>query len=144
MARSKMVLVGVDGSALSHRALRWAFELCADRGDKLLAVSTWEPSLFVDGAPRTPRETGGDSAAIQRTRSALAKAVDDLAGDFPQVTVRQRVLVGSPALELVKLSEHADLLVVGARGHGALAGILLGSVSQYVLAHSTCSVTVVR
>ena len=60
------------------------------------------------------------------------------------MTLRQRVVSGNAGEELVKLTEHADMCVVGARGHGGLVGMLVGSVSQHVLAHSLCSVVVVR
>jgi nucleotide-binding universal stress UspA family protein len=54
------------------------------------------------------------------------------------------VAEGPPALELLKAAQNADLLVVGSRGHGAFAGMLLGSVSEHCVAHSSCPVVVVR
>ncbi len=65
-------------------------------------------------------------------------------GDSPLVTIRRQVLQGHPVDELVRLSETAELVVVGARGYGAIAGMLLGSVSRRLVNHSHCSVAVVR
>jgi nucleotide-binding universal stress UspA family protein len=60
------------------------------------------------------------------------------------VQIQRRVTAGNAAQELIDLSEEAGLVVVGAKGHGGFVGMLLGSVSQHVLAHSRCTVVVVR
>ena len=65
-------------------------------------------------------------------------------GDDPPVVAQPRVKRGSPAEVLIEESAGADLLVVGTRGHGGFAGLILGSVSQHVAAYAKCSVTVVR
>ena len=85
--------------------------------------------------------------AAQHTGSArarLARLVAEVVPEDSKVLIRQRVVQGRPGAELVALSEHAALLVVGAPGHGTIAGAVLGSVSQHVLAHSACTVVVVR
>ncbi|MGW2853670.1 universal stress protein, partial [Streptomyces sp. NPDC001215] len=63
---------------------------------------------------------------------------------YPDVTVRQEVLSGETREVLIEASSGAQLMVVGARGHGGLSGMLLGSVSQAVLHHAHCPVAVVR
>lgn len=77
-------------------------------------------------------------------RTALARAVDDTLGLSPPVWVTQIVRQGRAAAVLVDESTEADLLVVGNRGHGELAGILLSSVSEHCVAHAHCPVVVVR
>jgi nucleotide-binding universal stress UspA family protein len=62
----------------------------------------------------------------------------------PNVTVSVRIIEGSAATTLVDASRRADLVVVGTRGHGELAGLLIGSVSQYCAAHAHCPVVVIR
>jgi nucleotide-binding universal stress UspA family protein len=73
-----------------------------------------------------------------------ADMLKDAAGDLDGVTVETSVSEGEPAAALVEAPANADLLVVGSRGHGELAGILLGSVSEYCAAHADCPVVVVR
>jgi nucleotide-binding universal stress UspA family protein len=74
--------------------------------------------------------------------------VDDIvvpvSARYPSVTVRTRAVEGHPADVLVEASRHADLLVVGSRGHGVLSGIVLGSVSQHCAVHATSPVLVHR
>ena len=76
---------------------------------------------------------------------AMLEAMAEMVGrDHPLVTIQRQVLQGHPVDELIRLSETAELVVVGARGHGAIAGLLLGSVSRRLINHSHCSVAVVR
>ena len=72
------------------------------------------------------------------------ETIRDVLGEDPPVLVQPQVKEGSAAKVLIDLSEEADLLVVGACGHGGFAGMLLGSVSQHVVAHAKCTVVVVR
>ena len=65
-------------------------------------------------------------------------------GKDPDIEVRQVVAEGHPAPILVKASEKADLLVVGSRGHGEFAGMLIGSVSEHCATHASCVVVIVR
>jgi nucleotide-binding universal stress UspA family protein len=78
------------------------------------------------------------------TRSMLSDIVGEAEAEFPTVDIAQRVVAGNAAHELIAMSESADLVVVGAKGHGGFAGMLIGSVSQHVLSHSACTVVVVR
>jgi nucleotide-binding universal stress UspA family protein len=86
----------------------------------------------------------GDYDPEADARSVLVKAVEEITGDKTQVTVETVVLEGPPALELLKVANGAQLLVVGSRGHGALAGMLLGSVSEHCVSHAQCPVVVVH
>jgi nucleotide-binding universal stress UspA family protein len=88
---------------------------------------------------------GADTTQMAENAEAmLQKTLSEVLGDSPSVAVDARVAEGNAAKVLIDLSDSADLLVVGCRGHGGFAGLLLGSVSQQVVAHAQCNVVVVR
>ncbi|MFE7890293.1 universal stress protein [Streptomyces sp. NPDC057412] len=126
------VVVAVDGSPQGERALEFAVAEADLRGAELLAVHVWQP----DYAPAGTR--------VEAAERLLALAVAGFAERYPDVVVRQQVLSGEPREMLIEASRNAQLVVVGARGRGGFAGLLLGSVSQAVLHHAHCPVTVVR
>lgn len=137
------IVVGVDTSRTADAALEFAFHTADRRGVGLTAVHTWEPA-YVDatvvGAPAiTLFEDIGDEE-VRATADVLARWRER----FPDVDVRQRVVAGRPAPELIECSGGAELLVVGSRGRGGFVGLLLGSVSHAVLHHARCPVAVVR
>jgi nucleotide-binding universal stress UspA family protein len=80
----------------------------------------------------------------QRTADDLLQIIKEELGEEPPVVVQPHVKQGRPAEVLINESTNADLLVVGTRGHGGFAGLVLGSVSQHVAAYAKCPVTVVR
>jgi nucleotide-binding universal stress UspA family protein len=133
-----VVVVGVDGSEASKDALRWALGYARLAGASVHALTAWQyPDNFAWAAlPEVDLE--GD------TRRALKEAIEELAGSYQEVTVHPEVVEGHPSLVLVRAAEHASLLVVGSRGHGAFAGMLLGSVSDYCVHHAKCPVVVIR
>jgi len=144
MPSTNLIVVGVDGSKESRQALQWACEEAKAHHQEILAVSAWTPPpLPVDPAYGsfpwgTPTEPPREMVAM------INEAIDEVVADYPEVPVRRRVVSGNAALELIELSDDADLVVVGAKGHGGFTGMLIGSVSQHVLAHSRCTVAVVR
>ncbi|GAA2392127.1 universal stress protein [Streptomyces glaucosporus] len=127
-------VVGVDGSPDSAAAIDFAFEAAALRGAELRALCVWRPPLL--GA--LSRE-----AAEQEGRRVLSESLDGPAAARPEVEVRQEFVRGHPVQVLAEASAHALGLVVGSRGRGGFAGMLLGSVSQGVLRHARCPVLVV-
>lgn len=137
------VVAGIDGSEQSMPALRLAFEEAALRGLPLRAVHCWT-------AP--PDQMIGDVAALDRERAQaeeaerrrLSEAVMPMSKEFPDVSHAEELVMGHPGRTLVDASDDAALLVVGARGHGGFAGLMLGSVSHTVLHHADCPVMVVR
>jgi nucleotide-binding universal stress UspA family protein len=137
---SGLIVVGVDGSESSIDALRWAGDQARLTGASVKVVATWEyPSSF-GWAPAWPPDwdPGGDA------QKALAQVVDEIFGSDSGLDVRQEVIEGPPAPALVHASEKADLLVVGSRGHGEFAGMLLGSVSEFCATHASCPVVIFR
>jgi nucleotide-binding universal stress UspA family protein len=135
-----VIVVGVDGSEPSKRALRWAADQAALTGSELNIVTTWEYPPTFGWAPPYPSDFDPDADA----RKALTETVEEVLGAGPGVVRHLTVTEGHPAFVLTKAAEGATLLVVGSRGHGAFAGMVLGSVSEYCAAHAPCPVVVVR
>ncbi|MFI1518615.1 universal stress protein [Kitasatospora cineracea] len=136
------VVVGVDGSEQSRRALRWAVRQAELTHGVVEAVMAWEPP-FSGWGSAVP---AGEEAHLSRAaRKVLAENVEKAVGPRPPVDVRLRVEEGTPAWVLLSAArERASLLVVGHRGLGGFEGALLGSVGQYCVQHSPCPVVVVR
>ena len=148
MERGRRILVGVDGSSHSRKALEWAGDEAAEHGSDLTVVMAYlspppppsGPTSSVSEHETTaPREAAGEAA-----EQLLMETIRNVLGDDPPVKVQPRVREGNASKVLIDLSEDAELLVVGTRGHGGFAGMLLGSVSQNVAAHARCTVVVVR
>ena len=134
------IVVGVDGSESSKNALRWAVAQAERTNAEIEAVTTWEYPPTLGWAPPYPSDFDPDEDA----RNALQGVVDDVLGTDPKVKATLTVTEGHPGMALSAASRGAELLVVGSRGHGAFAGMLLGSVSEYCAAHAACPVVVVR
>jgi nucleotide-binding universal stress UspA family protein len=138
-----MIVVGVDGSEDSKEALRWALGEAELRGATVRAVHAWSmPIAF--GGPYMPPQAFDPSEIRDQAQTALDDALDEVAGESPPVAVERVVEQGSAAEVLCLESEFADLLVVGSRGHGGFAGLLLGSVGQQCAQHAPCAVVIVR
>lgn len=134
------IVVGVDGSEQSDRALEFAFEQAASRGLPIRLVHCWQPRDYVDPAYWDDERL---AAQMEERRLRLNDSVAPYREKYPSVQDTAELVRGGPGPVLVHLSEDADMLVVGSRGHG-VAGLLLGSVSQNVLHHAHCTVAVVR
>lgn len=138
------IVVGVDGSEPAERALDWAIEEARLRGARLLVVSAWHVPAAVYGPSGFVPPV---SESIDQTfEEVAAEATEDAAGRGREagVDVETDVREGNPAEILVEAAESADLLVVGSRGRGGVAGLLLGSVSAHCAHHAPCPVVVVR
>jgi len=139
-----VIVVGVDGSEPSEAALRWALEEARLRRATLRVVHAWAvPALYVHGSAFPPELVDRDLIR-ERAEQLLGAAVTQVAGASPEVTIERVAAEGSPARVLVEAAHDADLLVVGSRGHGGFAGLLLGSVSQQCAHHADCAVVIVR
>ena len=137
------IVVGVDGSAGSRDALRWAFAEAKLRGASLEVVIVWQypitSSLPTFGAMITPQDFATDA----RTELLAIIAAEGVSAEAP-IPVSTLVAEGNAARALLDASEDADLLVVGSRGHGGFTGVLVGSVSQQCVNHAKCPVVVVH
>lgn len=133
------IVVGVDGSASSARALRWAAEEARVRGSRLEAIQAWEGTIG-----RIPRSRTSDEPFKRQADESLAAAVDGLPADDRPAKIDSRAVQGKAAAVLIEASAGAELLVVGSHGHGGVAGALLGSVSRRVAEHAHCPVVIVR
>ena len=143
MSDWKTIVVGVDGSRGSRTALTWAAAEAASHGSDLVVVNVWEHTLLPPAGSVSVSEHYVPDPS-QRTAEDLVQVIKEELGDEPSVVVQPRVKQGSPAKVLIEESADADMLVVGPRGHGGFAGLVLGSVSQHVAAYARCPVTVVR
>ena len=137
------IVVGVDGSAGSREALRWAFTEAKLRNDALEAVIVWQypitASLPTFGAMITPQDFATDA----RKELLAIIAAEGISADAP-IPVSTLVAEGNAARALLDASDAAELLVVGSRGHGGFTGVLVGSVSQQCVNHAKCPVVVVH
>lgn len=137
------VVVGIDGSTASERALRFAAEEADRLGEKLIAVSVWTPLT----APRNSLAVYPDMylANMQATtEEVLALALAGVAVDHPDLVVERRAVRGYPSQVLGEAAADARLAVVGTHGRGVLARFLLGSISQEVLSRLVTVTAVVR
>ncbi|WP_055590038.1 universal stress protein [Streptacidiphilus griseoplanus] len=137
---ARPVMVGVDGSAQSLRAVDWASDEAARRGTSLELVHT---SLWDRYEPDATDNEGlaADHRAVARL---LAAAAERAAARHPEVAVGTQVVPDSPVAGLLEAASRAALLVVGCRGRRGLAGALLGTVHLQVAARAPCPVVVVR
>jgi nucleotide-binding universal stress UspA family protein len=134
------VVVGIDGSPVSEAALGFAFAAAAVRGVALVAVHAWSPTA-VDKALEPVMDW---DAVADEEEAVLAERLSGWSQKYPQVTVRRSVVRDGAARALVDASRGAQLVVVGSRGRGEAAGLLLGSVSHGVLHAAHCPVAIVR
>ncbi|HZU79998.1 MAG TPA: universal stress protein [Acidimicrobiales bacterium] len=134
------VVVGVDGSEHSKQALAWAVRWAKLQGEPLVAVAVWHFPVAWGWAVPVPDDYDPEAAATRM----VGDVVTEVLGEHPEVEIRTEVVSGQPANVLVDQSSRAALVVVGSRGHGEFAGMLLGSVSTFVVTHAHCPVVVVR
>jgi nucleotide-binding universal stress UspA family protein len=134
------VVVGVDGSDGSRTALRWAATEADQWSVPLVAVMAWEfsPLLVATDAPVGLEDLEAANRHLLRT------LLDEELGADRAESVVLALVEDSPVNALLDTATPNDLIVVGSRGHGGFKGLLLGSVSQQVVHHATCPVTIVR
>jgi nucleotide-binding universal stress UspA family protein len=155
-AQRGIVVVGVDGSAGAREAVRWALAEARLRQTRLRVVHAWtfdyQPAGGAGygyyGYPYVGDELKGTPYGLDGLRQAAEALVErtifDEVADANAVEIERHVVEGSPVDVLINAVEEGDLLVVGSRGRGGFAGLLLGSVSQQCVHHAPCPVVVVR
>ena len=133
------IVVGVDGSDQSKEALRWAARLAEALNAKIDAMIVWDVPDYTyngwnyDAAGWHPEQAAADQ---------LDNTLEEVFGKTRPAGLRQLTRRGNAAKELINAAADARMLVVGSRGHGGFAGLLLGSVSAHCAAHATCPVLV--
>ncbi len=133
------IVVGVDGSSDSEKALRWGAQIAATLGARLDVVTAWEYPPSFGWTAIAP-----DWNPAQDMEKVAADTVQAVFGDQPPADLRVQVREGSAAKVLIEASEGAVMLIVGSRGHGGFSGLLLGSVSANVAEHASCPVLIIH
>lgn len=141
---SASIVVGHDGSPGADEALVEALALAHSLDAPVVVVRAWS----IATAPRPADWAFGYVASFDEYAEAVRlELMDDARSsvkDFPEVPVEYRAVHAGAAQSLVEISQGARMLVVGARGRGGLAGMLLGSVSDQCVRHAACPVLVTR
>jgi nucleotide-binding universal stress UspA family protein len=138
------ILVGLDGSSAAHHALEWAVKHAALEHAPLtvLAVHEVARSAWTGNPIIYPQDRAEEDKARQAAQEAVDSTISQLGAQPSSVTVR--AVSGQAAQALIDASGEADLVVVGLRGTGGFADLLMGSVSSKVVHHAACPVVVVK
>ncbi len=143
-ATKDCIVIGHDGSGGGDQAFATALELADQLHASVVVVRAWS----IATAPRPPTwKFGYVSSFDELAETVRDRLVRDIATHqkrFPAVDVEPRAVQGSPAKNLIASSRDARMLVVGARGLGGFAGMVLGSVSDQCIRQAACPVLVVR
>jgi nucleotide-binding universal stress UspA family protein len=137
------IIVGVDGSGHSRRALEWAMKEAAVRRLPLTVIAVHEISVGYRGSGvGYPADHAVAEHARRAVQLEVEKVLDEL-GESRPGSVTVHVVSGTPAHELLSAAGDADMIVVGSRGTGGFARLLMGSVSTQVSHHAHCPVVII-
>ncbi|HEX7659994.1 MAG TPA: universal stress protein [Pseudonocardiaceae bacterium] len=144
------IVVGVDGSADSRAALRWAIHQAEMTGSAVEVVCAWEhaqrtawtllPTNYGTVPVPFPPERNDERNWAEET---IAEVMSEVAGPNPVVPVTAHPVLGHPSRALLDAAKGADLLVLGRRGYGGFVGLRLGSISRHCVEHAPCGVVVI-
>jgi nucleotide-binding universal stress UspA family protein len=146
MPQGGRIVVGVDGSPASKAALGAAARIAALTGSTIDAVGVWDYPFAYGYAQGHAIAMGGETGwnPENDARKMLTAAVDDVFGPDRPRGLNTVLLFGSPVKRILEQAEGASLIVVGSRGHGAFAGLMLGSVSAKCATAASCPVLIVH
>ena len=136
------IVVGYDGSEQAVAAVDWAAGEAARRGSELLVLESWHEPTF--GGSSMVDRWMDPQAEEREERDAFDLYISGLQDRFPDLTITGELHAERAATALIAASAHAELVVVGARGRGGFASLLLGSVSRKVAWGAECTVVVLR
>jgi nucleotide-binding universal stress UspA family protein len=137
------IIVGIDGSGHSQRALEWAMKEAAIRQTPLTVITVHEAVVgYYGGISSYPDDPERTEKARVAAQAETDKALVELDGPRPE-SVTVKAIHGFPVEELIRASSDADIVVLGSRGAGGFARLLVGSVSAQVTAHAHCPVVIV-
>jgi nucleotide-binding universal stress UspA family protein len=139
----RTVVVGVDGSKASVKAIDFAFDQAEWMHAQVVAVHAWT-SPFVTYTDDVSILQFDEEKVKEQARLLVAESLAGAAADHPDVRWTTDLVSGSAAEALIRRADSADLVVVGSRGHGGFTGLLLGSIGQSVLHHAHSPVAIVR
>jgi len=144
MGTNGKIVVGVDGSAASVDAVRWALDEARRRGAELHVVTAWhtDPPPVEGPPPMVGVPYRAKESALAEQQAQQDRVMAQVRGATDGVAVRRHMIGQWPPRALVHLSADADLLVLGRHGHSWLAEKLLGSVSAYCVRHASCPVVI--
>jgi nucleotide-binding universal stress UspA family protein len=143
MTKMLGIIVGIDGSARSRKALEWAVREAGIRHAPLTVLTVCQPVTgFLGSAVAYPGdlEEHARKAAIEE----VEEVTEQMAFEGRPASVAVQAVLGIPAEELLKAAADADMIVVGSRGAGGFKKLRLGSVSSHVVHHGHCPVVVIR
>jgi len=144
LTSSDRVVVGVDGSKPSLEALRWARFMADVTGSALEAVMTWQQIPTYGAGTAGWAAFPPDWAPAEEARRVLTGTVEEVLGPTTPEGMIMTVREGGAAHALIEISGGTRMLVVGSRGHGGFAGLLLGSVSAACAEDANCPVLVIH
>jgi nucleotide-binding universal stress UspA family protein len=137
------IIVGIDGSDRSERALEWAVNEAAMRNAPLTVLTVRQVAQgHWGGTVAHPEDHALAEESRQVAQEATDKALAQL-GEARPASVAVRVVSGIPAEQLLDAAKDADMIVVGSRGAGGFARLLMGSVSTQVTYHAHCPIVVI-
>jgi nucleotide-binding universal stress UspA family protein len=139
MRTQQWIVVGIDASETSKRALRWALAEASRTGARVDAVHAYDVPVYPGPSIGQVQVMVHDAAV-----TLLRNIVTGPAADYPDVVVRQLIRRGPPGPALVHAAAGARLLVVGTSVRSRLRGLVLGSTAEYCAAHAGCPVVVLR
>ena len=138
------IVVGVDGSASSRAALRWAVRQAKLTGGTVEAVIAWQLPTVITSTGWTPVYAVEEGDFAEDARKHIDAAIANVVEPADSKLVHTQVVKGHPAPVLLDAAVGADLLVIGSRGHGGFTDALLGSVGLHCVHHAHCPVLIMR